>query len=352
MPSTQWLPVELGCEQCMARPLKGERGGFMYQPEQSDRQAFKIDSDELSATAARWGFQPGAVEKCLRMWSIAHRLHMRLPDHFMIRGGFGLNLFVLPAPRLSSDLDLVIVSSDPAARAQVIDALEQIIADDDYDATAGHLGQRHDKWTFVFDTQGERRVFSVDVLMAPAATVWPATPRRFYLEPALPALPVMAAEELAAEKMVALLRRGLSVDLFDACQIVRHLTLEPHVFRVAFAVAIATAWGPVPVASVAEHGWRAEALRNLPIHLVPSALSRAMAQDPLWSHRLVDGCVRSLAALASLGAAEAEFIAEARSGRVRTALMTSDPTVAAQLERLLSNHSAIARPIAPPQRTS
>jgi len=71
-------------------------------------------SERLRALAAQEGFRPDAVEKVQKLVGILVRLdrHEAAEGMWLLKGGTALNLFHLPLPRLSVDIDVNFVGEE------------------------------------------------------------------------------------------------------------------------------------------------------------------------------------------------------------------------------------------------
>ncbi|MDE0352945.1 MAG: nucleotidyl transferase AbiEii/AbiGii toxin family protein [bacterium] len=204
---------------------------------------------ELRALAAATGFVADRIEKTVRLLALADDIaaHPFLGSRLALTGGTALNMFVLPAPRLSFDLDYHYIGAEDRAtmkgeRPAVEDALACLLPahglavkrrpNPDRDHAGG-------KWDLRYrNAFGRSEGLSVDVGYVRRVPLWPTTRHDSHRLGRWQAtdVPIFDIHEIAAGKLSALHDRGYARDLFDAALIPNLPGLLPAKLRVAFVV--------------------------------------------------------------------------------------------------------------------
>ena len=195
------------------------------------------------------GFVPDRLEKTVRLLALADEIaaHPYLGGRLALTGGTALNMFVLPAPRLSFDLDFNYVGAVDRAtmlaeRPDVEDALAGLFPnhglreDKTPKLKKGHAGG---KWKLRYrNAWGRSESISVDVAYVRRVPLWPTTRRDSHRIGRWQAtgVPVFDVHEIAAGKLSAFYDRGYPRDLFDAGLIPDIPGLDPVKLRTAFVV--------------------------------------------------------------------------------------------------------------------
>lgn len=300
---------------------------------------------DVQSVAANTGFPENAVEKALRLMGLlkAMSLYSGLDGRFLLKGGTALNLFVLRLPRLSVDIDLNVIGSIDrdemtAARPAIERAIEGICRREGFlsrRVPAAHAGG---KWRMAYmDVNGRNSHLAIDLNFMLRVPLWP--PQRLDSQvlgdTQVTDVPVVERHELAGAKLVALLARHASRDLFDAVQLLRRHDWDWERLRLAFLVY--GAWG--------RRDWREVSVDDIQfdmqeIHsnLLP-VLSCAVAPDRFdlqgWSRGLVDECRERMSQLLPLPVEHIEFLEMLNDhGQIAPELVTSD----AGLRAVLRDH--------------
>ncbi|MCY4621210.1 MAG: nucleotidyl transferase AbiEii/AbiGii toxin family protein [bacterium] len=193
------------------------------------------------------GFLADRLEKTVRLLALADDIaaHPYLGGRLALTGGTALNVFVLPAPRLSFDLDYNYIGAPDrdtmkAERPTVEAALADVFADHRLrvkkrpNMMRDHAGG---KWDLRYqDAFGGSESLSVDVGYVRRVPLWPTTyhdSHRLGRWQAT-AVPLFDIHEIAAGKLSALLTRAYARDLFDAALIPDLPCLDPAKLRTTF----------------------------------------------------------------------------------------------------------------------
>lgn len=184
------------------------------------------DARYYARIASTTGFRPEPLERVFRLSSLLHGIVREIGDEVSLRGGTALNLLHLDVPRLSVDLDLDYVGTADATAARnrrpaLLSAVEAIASASGYQVmperpsyAMAHLRMHYS------DVAGRPTFVKVDVNFLDRVPVMPPERRgiRHPFGDDLPTFDVntLALPELAAAKIIALCRRALARDLFDA----------------------------------------------------------------------------------------------------------------------------------------
>ena len=204
---------------------------------------------ELEALADATGFVADRIEKAVRLLALADDIaaHPYLGGRLALTGGTALNMFVLPVPRLSFDLDYHYIGAEDRAtmkaeRPNIENALTCLLAAHGLGTKRrpnfdrDHAGGKWDlRYTNAF---GRSESLSVDVGYVRRVPLWPTTRHNSHRLGRWQAtdVPLFDIHEIAAGKLAALYDRGYARDLFDAALIPNLSGLDPAKLRTAFVV--------------------------------------------------------------------------------------------------------------------
>ena len=234
------------------------------------------------------GFRPEPLETVFRLTDLLGAITAATGRELCLRGGTALNLGFLSLPRLSVDVDVDYVGSantEDARRrrpelvrelGELARASGYIVAEERASYAMAHLRMRYT------DAQGRAGTLKVDLNFLDRVPVLPPHARRLR-HPFGDDLPPFKAQmlqfpELVASKLVALVRRGLARDLFDAALMAEEAAPTLEVVRTVLVVRGAGYPPPSPaeysvdaVRRVSMSAWRSEvvalARRPLPVTL-------------------------------------------------------------------------------------
>ncbi len=185
----------------------------------------KLDAAYLNDVAKQTGFDPYNVEKVLRLKELLREFvrHPFLKGKLVLKGGTGINLFLLELPRLSVDIDLNYIGQVDrdrmqAERPEVERAVEQITLGLGYRTHAGNNDWALTEFHLSFNNHAKRAdhlQVEVNFLMQVCA-LRPQSLKAIRLADEVPCeFPVLAIEELMAGKLKALIERRHPRDLYD-----------------------------------------------------------------------------------------------------------------------------------------
>lgn len=313
--------------------------------------------EQLQAAAAGAGYPTESFEKVAKLLQVLEglRAHPFLAQRMALKGGTALNLFEFDVPRLSVDIDLNYVGAADREtmlleRPRVELALEQVFGR--AGLTIKRVPGEHagGKWRLSYTTAlGRPGNLEVDVNFLLRTPLWPAQLRdsRTLGGTSAKNILVLDACELAAGKLAALVARSASRDLFDARELLRHMTLDRRRLRLGFVVyggLNREDWRRVSVESVATTA--ADVDRQL-VPMLRADIRPAKYQLAAWTEALIQETRSLLAAVLPLTAAEGEFLARLNGqGLIEPRLLTDDAleqaTIAAHPGLLWKAHNVRA----------
>jgi hypothetical protein len=160
--------------------------------------------------------------------------------------------------------------------------------------------------------------------------LWPVIPRNSHSVGGLTArqVPVLDEHELAAGKLAALVARSASRDLFDACALLRHSTLDPTKLRLGFVVyggANRVDWRSVAIERVVTTAADVDA------QLVPmlrNDMRPKKHEVAAWTDALIQEARNLLSVVLPLTEREREFLDRLNgNGEIIPELLTNEPVM-------------------------
>lgn len=298
--------------------------------------------EDVRQVAAATRFPEETVEKALRLLGVLKALveYRALQGRFVLKGGTALNLFLLRLPRMSVDIDLNYLGKADrdtmtAERPGVEQAVEGICRRDGLQPRRTPDAHAGGKWRMAYtDVHGRNSHLAVDLNFMLRTPLWP--PERLDSQVLgdvqVKDVPVLERHELAASKLVALLARHASRDLFDAVQLLRREGWDWDRLRLAFLAY--GAWNRKDWREVSTEDIQFDA-QELRSNLLP-VLARGSAPDkssiPAWSTALVEECRDRMANLLPLPPDHREFLTRLNDhGEISPDLVTRDPSMRALL---------------------
>ncbi|MEO6326154.1 MAG: nucleotidyl transferase AbiEii/AbiGii toxin family protein [Thermoanaerobaculia bacterium] len=307
-----------------------------------------LTRDELQRMASTTGFQSGPLEKVLRLMELLEAIvaHPYLRDRVALKGGTALNLFLFDVPRLSVDIDLNYVGASDLATMRV----ERPLLEQAIEAVCGRLDlsvrrapREHagGKWRFSYAAvAGGTGTLELDVTFMLRTPLWPLArmDSRLVASRKAVGIPVLDVHELAAGKLAALVARGASRDLFDACELLRRSDFDRTRLRLAFVV----------YGGMNPRDWRTLRIEDVVAtaadvgsQLVPmlrADLAPVRANLAAWTDALVRECQALLSAVLPLDSNELAFLEKLNgSGEIAPELLTDN----ASLQAIIRDHPGL-----------
>lgn len=303
-----------------------------------------LSAEMVRQQATDSGFPVDAVEKVARLMHLLDAINRDeyLRDRFALKGGTALNLFHFGLPRLSVDLDLNYIGSadrrvmvSERSRAEAI--LERLCAHAGLTMrrkAAEHLGG---KWILAYArTSGGQDTIEIDLNYGLRVPLWP--PRRMdsTLLGTWQATDILLLDEheLAGGKLVALLTRTATRDLFDAYYLLTTRPLNPAQLRLAILVYGAMSrmdWRTMNASKVA---FDARDFRERLLPVLMTGDTARLRDDGQWGSERLQLVQDKLASFFPLAPNERAFVAGIRDhGIIDAALLTADADLATCIEQ-------------------
>jgi predicted nucleotidyltransferase component of viral defense system len=298
--------------------------------------------EDLERQAAATGFQTETLEKAIRLLSLleALRSHPFLKTRFALKGGTALNLFEFDVPRLSVDIDLNYVGGADrevmlAERPKIEQAFQAVCEREGL--TVNRIPGEHagGKWRLTYSSAaGGSSTLELDVNYLLRTPLWPVQAkdsRRIGTYQATQ-VPTLDLHEVAGSKLVALLSRTASRDLFDTCELLRRQDLDRTKLRLAFVI----------YGGASRKDWRTVSLDDVKVdtnelqtQLLPTLPGEELMGKKdvrVWGEQLVSKCRLLLGAVLPLTTDEREFIERlSERGEIVPELLTKDPGMQATI---------------------
>lgn len=308
-----------------------------------------LSRDQLLRAAGESGFQAESFEKAhvLVRLLAAVRAHPFLGTRLALKGGTALNLFVLPLPRLSVDIDLNYVGASDRGtmlteRPRVDQALEQVAGREGFSVRRMPGEHAGGKWRLAYTSAlGRPGSIEIDVNFMLRSPLWGAAPRDSHLIGGDRAHEILVLDEheLAAGKFAALVARSASRDLFDARELLRLERLDPVKLRLGFVVygaANRVDWRSITMERIQTSSADVEA------QLVPMLrldVRPANADVRAWTETLVRETRALMSVVLPLAEQEREFLERLNgAGEIVPELLTSEPA----MQQAILVHPALA----------
>jgi predicted nucleotidyltransferase component of viral defense system len=311
-----------------------------------------VSLERLTREAEATGFQIDTLEKATRLLDLLGRIvaDRFLASRLVLKGGTALNLFFYDVPRLSVDLDLNYIGAADvdgmrAERPKIEDILTRLFLQAGYQRqTSPPRSHAGGKWILRYPAAvGGTGAIEVDLNYLLRVPLWDPSRRdsRPVASSSVRAVPVLEQHELAASKIVALLTRRASRDLFDAHRLLTTNVFTPELLRLGIAV----------YGAASRHDFRqitADRIEvdqaELEAKLLPVLRADARQQlleDRSWARRLRDECVSRLSMLLPLRDNERMFISRIReAGAIQADLLTDDSLL---IDRIQMNPALLWR---------
>jgi len=306
----------------------------------------RISKEGLLSAAEATGFRPEMLEKAMLLLRLLEALfrHPFLKNRLVLKGGTALNLFLADLPRLSIDLDLNYVGSPKrevmrAERPKVEEAIRAVCEREGFTIRRLPSEEEHagGKWSLRYESAlGTGGNLAVDLNYMYRVPLWPPGTRDSQTLGTVQSLgiPVLDLHELAAGKLVALLSRKASRDLFDVHLLLTSLELNRERLRLAFVVYGAMSrrnWREVRVQDV---DFQEKDLKDQLLPLLRRNFVDSVGDIRSWASRIVEECQEKLACVLPFTGAEMEFLDRLLDhGEIEPWLLTRDKALVERIRR-------------------
>jgi len=306
----------------------------------------RISKEGLLSAAEATGFRPEMLEKAMLLLRLLEALfrHPFLKNRLVLKGGTALNLFLADLPRLSIDLDLNYVGSPKrevmrAERPKVEEAIRAVCEREGFTIRRLPSEEEHagGKWSLRYESAlGTGGNLAVDLNYMYRVPLWPPGTRDSQTLGTVQSLgiPVLDLHELAAGKLVALLSRKASRDLFDVHLLLTSLELNRERLRLAFVVYGAMSrrnWREVRIQDV---DFQEKDLKDQLLPLLRRNFVDSVGDIRSWASRIVEECQEKLACVLPFTDAEMEFLDRLLDhGEIEPWLLTQDKPLVERIRR-------------------
>ena len=292
--------------------------------------------ERLLAVSDITGFRANVIEKAARLLNLLTeiRSHPRLKGRLALKGGTALNLFLWDMPRLSVDIDLNYIGSSDldtmlSDRREIEDSLQGVFSREGLNVRRTPTEHAGGKWILRHESaMGGTGNLELDLNYMYRIPLWPVEEHDSQKLGPFQAenIPIVDVHELFAGKLVALLARDASRDLFDVHQILKLHKWEIDRLRLGFVLFGAMNRKDWRTVSVKDIGVDQEELER---DLVPVLRSKTLEGVPdvgLWASQIVDETKDAFGKLLPLRGHEVEFLDGLLDrGEIRAKLLTDDP---------------------------
>jgi len=292
--------------------------------------------ERLLAVSEITGFRANVIEKAARLLNLLTEIqsHPHLKGRLALKGGTALNLFLWDMPRLSVDIDLNYIGSPDrdtmlSERREIEDSLQGVFSRQGLNVRRTPTEHAGGKWILRHESaMGGMGNLELDLNYMYRIPLWPVEEYDSRKLGPFQAkdIPIVDVHELFAGKLVALLARDASRDLFDVHQILKLHTWEIDRLRLGFVL----------LGAMNRKDWRYVSVKDISVNqnelerdLVPvlrSKILEGVRDVGLWASRIVDETKDAFGRLLPLRGHEVEFLDRLLDqGEIHAELLTDDP---------------------------
>jgi hypothetical protein len=303
-----------------------------------------ISYERLMSESEKTGFRAGMLEKVIHLLELLNTLndHPFLKGKFVLKGGTALNLFIFDIPRLSVDIDLNYIGTEErdkmlAERQQIERALQDIFKKGGF--LVKQLPDEHagGKWLLRYNSVlGQMGNLEVDINFMYRVPIWPIKSLNSKSIGIWQAsrIPVINDYELIAGKLVALLTRGKSRDLFDVFMISKNLNINFEKLRLAFTVYGAMSRKDLRTISVDDVAFDINELKNQLVPTLNINHNNNIEDINKFGQLLVTECKNFLSKVLPFRTEEIEFLNLLfEKGEIKPDILTDDTRTTEQIAK-------------------
>lgn len=303
-----------------------------------------LSQEALDKLAGSSGFQQDTLEKVSYLLSL---LNVIAEDDFLktrlvLKGGTALNLFYFDLPRLSVDIDMNYVGT--ADRTTMIADREKIgklltgITKSlglQFETQKSDYACEQSIYSYKSDLVGRGKI-KVDLNYMHRIMYWNSELMDSSSLATVTAknIPVISLNELAAGKLVALLARTASRDLFDVKQLSSKLASNDPGLRLAYVINASRQpkdWREVTIEDIKLTSHDVE---KLLFPLVNKTLTEAWGSPDKCAEDLLNSCQEFMKSFFPFTINEVEFIEVLRNkGTIEPGLLTDDKEIASKMKQ-------------------
>ena len=303
----------------------------------------RFSAVEIQPIARPDGFDERVVEKVLHLVHLLNTLnsHPSLRGKWVLKGGTALNLFVLPYPRLSVDIDLNYIGALErenmlADRPKIEQAAQAVFSREGFAVRRVPSEHAGGKWRLSYPSfTGQPANLDVDFNFMYRQPLWEIHHADSHTLGDFQAkrIPILDLHELAAGKLSALFSRRQARDLFDCHRILDTDALQRERLRIAFVV----------YGGMNRKDWRTVSVDDVDFdsaelarQLGPTLRTRqpreqeALAEYGAW---LAEECRRALSIVLPFTEAECAFLdLLLERGEIDASILTSDMSLQQRIQ--------------------
>jgi predicted nucleotidyltransferase component of viral defense system len=295
--------------------------------------------DESQAT----GFRPEVLEKVIQLLNLLQGFnrHPFLKGRLALKGGTALNLFIFDVPRLSVDIDLNYIGAMDretmlVERPKVEQAVHAVCLREGMHVARMPSDHAGGKWRLRYDSAvGDGGNLEVDLNFMYRVPLWPVVEMTARVGSySATEIPVLDVHELAAGKLVALLSRHASRDLFDTHQLLTKAHLDKKILRLGFVLYGAMSRKDWRTVNIEDIRYEPQEFDNQLVPVVRRQfIEEQMADD--WAKRMIHECREALHIVLPLADNEKAFLdAILDAGEIKPELLINDTLM---IERIASH---------------
>lgn len=303
-----------------------------------------ISKEKLLSEAASTGYRPDVLEKVILLLNLLEKLgtHPFLKGRLALKGGTALNLFFSEIPRLSVDIDVNYIGAVDrevmlSERPNLIAAIEAVCQREGFVIRRSPEEHAGGKWSLRYQSaMGQGGNLEVDVNFILRVPLWPVVYRDSLPIGSYKAthIPLIDYSELAAGKLVALLARHASRDLFDSHQILTKGGIDTEQLRAAFVVYGGINRKDWRTVSVEDAGFEERELQQQLLPLLRDEVVKGIGSYTDWARCLIEECREALSIVLPFKDNEREFLDRLLDhGQIEPSLLTQDKEVIDRLSR-------------------
>ena len=298
-----------------------------------------ISREKLLEEAAVTGFRAEMLEKVIKLLGLLEGFHNHpaLKGRLALKGGTALNLFIFDLPRLSIDIDLnyigaVELSEMKAERPKIEQAIIAVCKRDGFNIRRTLKEHAGGKWQLNFQSElGQNSNLEVDVNFLLRAPLWTPVKMDSKLigDFKVSNVNVLDIHELTAGKIVALLARKASRDLFDVHKILTTEKLNQEKLRLAFVVYAGINRVDFRRVSVEDVDFKLSELKNQLMPVLRADMALSPKDFTKWVEKIIEECRHRLEIVLPYKDNELEFLNRLLDkGEIVPDLLTDDEGLA------------------------
>lgn len=294
-----------------------------------------LSRERIQSLSGETGYKPDMLEKAAHLIAlldlISHDDYLK--DRVVLKGGTALNLFYFDLPRLSIDIDLNYIGSlDAEIMKTEREQIERVLAAMckrlklDFAKLPDEYACR--KYTATYHSYfSGRGNLQVDINYLHRVCFWEPSRKNSCDVGGLVAnaVPVISLYELAAGKLIALLARTASRDLFDVAELSTLVSSTDKDLRLAYVLYGAKQpkdWRKVTIADITGD---VDELAQRLMPVLKTSIIESIESPRAYAEQLISTCRKFLEPLFPLSEKETEFIEQLRvNGKIEPTLLTDD----------------------------